>query len=75
MNLVHHNPVDWNSTIQYIKEALERERNVSLPFISFQEWVAKLATLAASANNEQLNSTVRHLPFLDRETFLRVILL
>ncbi|KAF8185750.1 acetyl-CoA synthetase-like protein [Pholiota molesta] len=57
MNLVHHNPVDWNSTIQYIKEALEREHNVSLPFIPYQEWVAKLATLAASANSEQLNST------------------
>ncbi|KAF9478063.1 putative aminoadipate reductase [Pholiota conissans] len=56
LNLVHHNPVEWNSTIKYIKQALEKECKVSLPFIPYQEWVAKVSQLAVSANSEQLKA-------------------
>ncbi len=59
MNLVHHNPVDWNTTITHIKEALEKECNISLPFIPYQEWMERLGKVSGSTSSEEMNRIVR----------------
>ena len=59
MNLVHHNPVDWNTTITHIKEALEKECKISLPFIPYQEWMERLGKVSGSTSSEEMNRIVR----------------
>ncbi|KAF8971819.1 acetyl-CoA synthetase-like protein [Flammula alnicola] len=54
LNIVHPNPVPWNATIKHIREALELERNTSLPLISFQEWFTILGKRGASSNSDDL---------------------
>ncbi|KAF8971811.1 hypothetical protein BDZ97DRAFT_1913708 [Flammula alnicola] len=54
LNIIHPNPVEWNSTMRHIKEALERKRKVSLPFLSFQEWVVMLGNRGAYASGDEV---------------------
>ncbi|KAF8974264.1 hypothetical protein BDZ97DRAFT_1772696 [Flammula alnicola] len=54
LNLVHSKPIKWNAVIQYIADALARERGMtaSIPLVSFQEWVSMLEKRARSSTNE-----------------------
>ncbi|KAF8971243.1 hypothetical protein BDZ97DRAFT_1349060 [Flammula alnicola] len=42
LNVLHPSSVEWNSIMNYINEALGRERNVTLPLIPFSKWYVAL---------------------------------
>lgn len=73
MNLVHHSPVEWNTTVEYIKDALEKERNISLPFIPFQEWMERLEKVSGSTDTEEMNKIVCVLPIYRNDAHARIL--
>jgi hypothetical protein len=54
LNMVHPQPVTWNSVIFAIKDAVADQLGKSLEIISFQEWYSRLASRADHANEKDM---------------------
>lgn len=54
INVVHPRPTTWHEVLVGISEELGGH----LPFVSLEEWVARLETLPAEVSNEELQRIV-----------------
>lgn len=57
LNLVHPRPVEWNTIIASILEALAQD-NAHLDVVPFQKWFSLLETRAKTAKDEDIIAIV-----------------
>lgn len=58
LNLVHPNPVEWNSIISNIRNALEATLALDLTLVPFHDWFLQLALRSENASSKDLASIV-----------------
>ncbi|KAF8953018.1 putative aminoadipate reductase [Flammula alnicola] len=53
LNVLHSQPIEWNAMIQYVADALVRERNLAapVPLVPFQDWFSRLEKHASSPSD------------------------
>lgn len=58
LNLVHPDPVGWNSVISIIKDAIKGALALDLKLVPFQDWFSQLELRSTNASSKDLASIV-----------------
>jgi hypothetical protein len=59
LNMVHPQPVAWNSVIFALKDAVMDKLSKNLEIVSFHEWFSRLTSRAEHANEQDMIQIVR----------------